>query len=189
LYTRARSSTQLPLRATTWISELRPLWKFCKLSALRTLCVAAALVCTLPLSAQSAGAAEPEMNDAAPPQAQKTTADLLSDLSGDNASDRLYAARALRGVLAQAQRAIEHAPAGSLARDDGLATLDELEQRLPDQCMTALQFKNVVALSAEMLALLKYRDALPAVQAAAATETRKGVKRRLDGAVALLSTP
>lgn len=185
MYTRDLPYTPTPLSAMR-LSELRPL------TALRGLAVMAAIIfalpaCALPACALPAHAAEPEMNDAAPAQAQKTTAELLSDLSGDNASDRLYAARALRGVLAQAQRAIDHAPAGSLAHDEGLATLDELEQRLPDQCLMALQFKNVVALSAEMLAMLNDRDALPAVQEVAATETRKGVKRRLDNVVAALS--
>ncbi len=158
-------------------------------SALRAASLLGLLVCAAPFSAGWALAAEPEMNDAAPAQAQKTTAELLSDLSGDNASDRLYAARALRSMLAHAQHAVTHAPEGSLARDDGLATLDELEQRLPDQCSAALQFKNVVALSAEMLGMLNHRAALPAVQAAAATETRKGVKRRVDRVVAVLSGP
>jgi hypothetical protein len=147
------------------------------------------MFCATLVCAGTARAAEPEMNSAAPAQAQKTTAELLSDLSGDNAADRLYAARALRSQLAHAQHAVAHAPEGSLAHDDGLATLDELEQRLPDQCTAALQFKNVVALSAEMLGMLNDREALPAVQAAAAAETRKGVKRRIDSVVAGLSGP
>lgn len=140
-------------------------------------------------AAAPARAADTDMGGSTPAQAQKTTAELFSDLPGDNGPDRVYAARALKGQLARAQRAVAHAPEGSLARDDGLATLDEFEARLPEACRAALQFRNVVAPAAEMLAMLGTRDALADIQAAAASETRTGAKRRLDRAIAQLSAP
>lgn len=147
------------------------------------------LLLMLALAAPMARASDTDVGTTSPAQAQKTTAELFSDLAGDNGPDRLYAARALKSQLVRAQHAVAHAREGSLARDDGLATLDEFEARLPEECRAALKFRNVVAPAAEMLALLGTRDALADVQAAAATETRAGVKRRLDRAVAELSAP
>ncbi len=118
---------------------------------------------------------------------QKSTSELLTDLVSDNKPNRLYAARALKQQLVHAQRAVAHGREGSLARDMALSNLDELEARLPEQCVRALDAPNIVAPAAEMLALLGVKDALPTIVAARAKETRKGVIRRLEAAEALLA--
>lgn len=116
----------------------------------------------------------------------KTTSELLTDLAGDNKANRLYAARALKGQLKHAQHVVEHAREGSLVRDEALANLDELEQRLPEQCQVALGSANVVAPAAEMLAMLKVKEAIPQIQQIVATETRRSVLKRLHAALASL---
>lgn len=126
--------------------------------------------------------------DSQPSSPDKTTADYLLDLNGDNAGDRLLAARVLEGLLKRSLRVADHAKPGSLASDDARAALVELEERIPETCTDALAYPNVVAPCAEMLALLEVKKALPLIQAAAEKETRKGVKKRLDAAIEMLST-
>ena len=122
-----------------------------------------------------------------PNSQDKTTSDYLLDLDGDDASDRLLAARVLEGLLKRSMRTIEHAKPGSLASDDAKAAMVELEERIPDTCSDALSYDNVVAPCAEMLAILGYQPALPLIQAAAEKEKRKGVKKRLEAAIELLN--
>ncbi len=119
-------------------------------------------------------------------QQQKTTSQLLTDLGGDNKANRLYAARALKQQLTHAQHVVDHAKEGSLQRDEALANLDELEQRLPEACEIALDSPNSVAPAAEMLAMLNVASALPHIEQVAQTETRKHVLKRLSVARAKL---
>ena len=116
----------------------------------------------------------------------KTTAEYLSDLDGDKPSDRLLAARVLQGQLRRALRTEARGKVGTLAYDDARAALVELEQRLPGACSNALAYANVVAPCAEMLAMLDVFDAIPAIEAVLATETRKGPLRRITEALAML---
>ncbi|MSP56388.1 MAG: hypothetical protein EXR69_12415 [Myxococcales bacterium] len=143
------------------------------------------------LSHAAPGAVDPDGQSQAtggPPT--KTTSQLLSDLGSDNGPNRLYAARALKAQLTRALKLVEHARPGSLAGDEALSILDELDVRLPEQCMAALEHKNVVAPAAEMLMLLGEKDALPAITDAASKEGRKGVLKRLRAAEsALLGLP
>lgn len=120
---------------------------------------------------------------------QKTTSQLLTDLVSDNKPNRLYAARALKQQLVHARRVVDHGREGSLNHDMALANLDELEARLPEQCLRALDAPNIVAPTAEMLALLGVKEALPKIVEARSKETRKGVVRRLQAAEALLAEP
>lgn len=118
---------------------------------------------------------------------QKTTSQLLTDLASDNKPNRLYAARALKQQLVHARRIVDHGREGSLNHDMALSNLDELEARLPEQCLRALDASNIVAPAAEMLALLGVKEALPKIAEARGKETRKGVIRRLEAAEALLA--
>lgn len=118
---------------------------------------------------------------------QKTTSQLLTDLVSDNKPNRLYAARALKQQLVHARHVVEHGREGTLNHDMALANLDELEARLPEQCMRALDAPNIVAPAAEMLALLGVQEALPKIAEARGKQTRKGVIRRLEAAEALLA--
>lgn len=119
----------------------------------------------------------------------KTTHDLLVDLHGDAGPDRLYASRALRSQLKHALRVEAHAPEASFAYDEARSLLIELEERLPSICTEALASPQVAAPCAEMLAMLGVKTAVPAIQAALATETRKGPQKRLTAALATLSAP
>ena len=138
----------------------------------------------LPISRAYAGS-DPESPTGS--SQQKTTSELLTDLAGDNKANRVYAARALKMQLHRAQSVVEHGKEGSLARDEALANLDELEQRLPEQSRAALGSSNVVALAAEMLVMLGTPEALPELDAAIQKETRKAVLKRLLVAQAALT--
>lgn len=118
----------------------------------------------------------------------KTTAEYLSDLDGDKPSDRLLAARVLQGQLRRALRTEARGRTGTLAYDDARAVLVEMDQRLPGACMNSLAYANVVAPCAEMLAMLGVVDAVPAIEAVLATETRKGPLRRITAALELLKS-
>ncbi len=135
-----------------------------------------------PGDAEGAGASQSGSSSASGTQQTKTTAELLSDLGGEDGPNRLYAARALKAELRRSLSVVQHAQPGSMAGDEALSTLDEMGARLPEQCIVALKYPNVVAPAAEMLALLGDREAIPAVKDALAKETRKGVARRLQTA-------
>ncbi|MFZ5477236.1 MAG: hypothetical protein ACOZNI_10730 [Myxococcota bacterium] len=118
----------------------------------------------------------------------KTTGELLSDLTGESGPDRLYAARVLRAQLVRALNAEARAKEGSIAHDEARAALVELEARLPEACTAALEHDNVVAPCADVLARLDVTAAVPALEARLAKETRKGVRKRLEAAIAELKT-
>ncbi len=119
----------------------------------------------------------------------KSVGEYLSDLEGDSAPDRLYASRVLRGNLKRALRVEATAREGTLIYDDARAVLVELEVRLPTACMSSLNQKNVVSACADILAMLDVRAALPSLQALLAGETRKPVRKRIELAIATLTSP
>jgi hypothetical protein len=120
------------------------------------------------------------------PSTQKSTADYLMDLDGEDSSDRLLAARVLRGQLRRALKAEDRAREGSLAYDDARSLLVELDERLPEACLNALAYSNVVAPCAEMLAMLEIKEAIPRIEQALALETNKRKRERIEAALAEL---
>lgn len=123
------------------------------------------------------------------PSGEKTIGEYLMALDGDDAGDRLMAARVLRGQLRRALRMLDRGQPGTLAHDDARALMIELDERLPEACLNALAYPNVAFLAAEMLAMLEIRSAAPAVERALAQEARKGPRRRMEAALALLTAP
>lgn len=146
--------------------------------------LAALLAVLLMFVAAPAAAMDAENPQA--PKSEKSTADLLSDLDGDEAPDRLYAARVLRGQLRRALRTEARGRVGSIPYEEARALLLELDLRLPEACTSALQFENTVGPCADMLAWLQVRDALPKLRERRAAEERKRVQKRLDAAIATL---
>lgn len=144
------------------------------------------MLCLLALVAEAL-AVDPE-TDANVPRTEKTLSEYLSDLSNDDDNKRLFAARVVRGRLRHDLRVLERAREGSLAYDDARLELVELESRIPGSCIVALSYPNTVALCADMLAWLEVSDARPALEEALARETRRGVRPRIEAALAEIPT-
>lgn len=119
-------------------------------------------------------------------QPAKTTAEYLIDLSGEDHAKRLYAVRVLRGQLHDALRVVEHGNPNGIAYDDARAALVELNARVPDACMAAIRYPNSLGPCADMLAWLEVRDAVGPLKIALAGETRKGVRKHVEAALAAL---
>lgn len=124
--------------------------------------------------------------ESAPQAAAKTLSDYLADLGGDDAPERLYAARTIRGEERRALWAIEHAPADSLSALDAQSILVEVEARVPMACRSALLYANTVVLCSEILADLEHVELLPEVRAARTRVTTKGAIKRVDAAIVKL---
>lgn len=124
--------------------------------------------------------------DPADPSGPKSLGDYLIELDGEDPSERLMAARSLRGHLRRALNTEARANVGSIAYDDARSLLFELETRLPEVCMHGLSFRNVVAPCADMLGWLEVQEALPALQTALAAEDRKRVQKRIEAAIAAI---
>lgn len=124
--------------------------------------------------------------ESAPQTAQKVLSDYLADLGGDDAPERLYAARTVRGEERRALWAIDHAPADSLAALDAQSILVEIEARVPMACRSALLYANTVPLCAEILADLGHTELLPEVRTARTRVTLKGAIKRVDAAIVKL---
>jgi hypothetical protein len=120
-------------------------------------------------------------------QSNKSVGDYLADLSSSEDPDRLFAARVLLGELKRNLRIVERARPDSIAHLDAQALLVELEDRLPRGCATAVRFKNTTAACADIFALLGDPTALPALREVLAGETRKGVRKHLEAAIATLA--
>lgn len=124
--------------------------------------------------------------ESAPQTAQKVLSDYLADLGGDDAPERLYAARTVRGEERRALWAIDHAPPDSLAALDAQSILVEIEARVPMACRSALLYTNTVPLCAEILADLEHVELLPEVRTARTRVTTKGAIKRVDEAIVKL---
>ncbi|GDX81011.1 hypothetical protein LBMAG42_28220 [Deltaproteobacteria bacterium] len=124
--------------------------------------------------------------ESAPQSVAKTLSDYLADLGGDDAPERLYAARTIRGEERRALWAIDHAPADSLAALDAQSILVEVEARIPMACRSALLYTNTVPLCAEILADLGHAELLPEVRTARTRVSTKGAIKRVDAAIVRL---
>lgn len=147
----------------------------------RTAPLVALLAFTLHAHAQDTA---PDPSEAAgTAAAQKTMGQLLSDLNSMTASNRLYAARALHTQLKAALRTADHGKEGSIAQDEALSKLIELEARVPDSCGAAMQYDNAAPSCAEMLAMLNVTTAKPQLTEALGRVKGAGPKRRIQGAL------
>lgn len=115
--------------------------------------------------------------------AQKTMGQLISDLNSLTGSNRLYAGRALYTQLHAALRTADHGKEGSIARDEALSKLIELEARIPDSCGAALQYDNVAPSCGEMLAMLGVTSARPALDEAKLRIKANGAQSRIQAAI------
>lgn len=121
--------------------------------------------------------------------APKTTADLLADLRGEDNSNRLYAARSLKSGLRRALAVEARGREGTLAVIEARSFLFEMESRLPEACVLALEAPNTVTPCADMLAWMEVRTAVPALEARLAVETRRRARRHLEAALQALRGP
>lgn len=103
----------------------------------------------------------------------------VNDLLGNDASDRLYAARTLRSRLKVALRDAERGNGETLRSIDALAALDDFDVMVAPACVEALERRNVAHHCAEMLGLLGYEPAVPALEAALADpETSRRLRKQ-----------
>lgn len=96
----------------------------------------------------------------------KTLADHFTALAGDDAPERLYAARTVRAELRHHLTVQARAQPGSLADLEARSVLVELAARVPGACRSGLRFENSAMLCTEMLADLEVLPMLPEVEAA-----------------------
>lgn len=120
------------------------------------------------------------------PSPEKTLGDYFQDLDGDNAGDRLAAARVLRGMLRRTLRRVDEGREGTLAWDEARSVLFELEERIPPACLSALEYDNVVAPCAEMLAMLDVDAAVEPLRARAASLPESRRAERVQAALTAL---
>ncbi len=141
-------------------------------------------ILTMLAAAGPAFAVDPNMPGGEAPASApaKTLSDYLADLGGDDAPERLYAARTLRGEARRALHAIARTPADSLASLNAQSVLVEVDARLPLACRSALQYANSAPLCAEMLADLEHVELIEEVRASRARVTAKCALKRLDAA-------
>lgn len=116
------------------------------------------------------------------PQKAKILADYFTDLGGDEAGERAFAARYLLGELRRHTWTYEHAQPGSIANLDARSALTELDARLPDACESALLFQNSAVFCAEILAVLERAELTEQVAAAASRARNKAEIRRFAAA-------
>ena len=117
-----------------------------------------------------------------PIQQDISTERYANDLIGDDASDRLYAARVLHRRVRQAWRR-----AGK--DDDGFHTIEarqtlaHFDLVVAPRCIRQMSVKNVRVPCARILGMLETADALPALQLAANRSLRAKEKRAIGLAV------
>ena len=129
-----------------------------------------------------------DRQDPRAPATMKTTAHYLTDLSGPEGPDRLFAARVLRGRV---KRAVADASGdeADIATLEARALLDELARELPGRCAVAMGQESVVPACADALARLDSTASLPALRVARAAATKRRTLRSLDRAIARLEAP
>ncbi len=88
----------------------------------------------------------------------------IHDLTGQDRSDRLYAARTLRSRLRVALADSERRE-GTLRQIDALAALDDFELLVAPACIQALASRNVAHHCAWILGQLAYEPAIPELEA------------------------
>jgi len=109
----------------------------------------------------------------------------VHDLSIDDRSDRLYAARVLRARLRIVVREAERARPGSVREDEALAALDDFEVLVAPACIEALGVENVAPHCADILGLLEHAPAEAPLAALLAPEAQGSGRLRRHAAQAL----
>lgn len=120
------------------------------------------------------------------PQKAKSLTEYFTDLVGDEAGERAFAARYLLGEVRRHSWTYEHSQPGSIANLDARSALTELDARLPDACESALLFVNSAVFCAEMLAILERGEFVEQVTVAAAGARNKSEAKRFAAALETL---
>ena len=121
-----------------------------------------------------------------PSSKAKTLSDYYADLGGDDASERVFAARYLKSELLRHTWTYRHAGPDSIAHLDARSALTELDTRIPQSCESALNFPNTAVLCAEMLAELENSALLPQLKLASERARSKAEATRFARAVSAI---
>jgi len=103
----------------------------------------------------------------------------VHDLTGQDKSDRLYAARTLHSRLKVAIKDAEGRP-DTLRQIDAIAALDDFENIVAPACHVTLGTRNVAHHCAWILGRLAYQPALPDLTAMAAPESQAKPRARRE---------
>lgn len=115
--------------------------------------------------------------------------DYIQDLSDDNRSDRLFAARELRRRVRRTTQLANGRP-GSLRREEARNDLLIYDQRLAPACIELLlQKPELRAPCVDILRYLETTDAKPVLTQARQEEPRRWVQRKIDRALLQFSNP
>lgn len=143
-----------------------------------------------PMGGGGMGAGMPTTGQTSTTARAKPVPELAMDLVGEDDADRLFAARELRRQAVWADLRAGTGPVRNDAMLEARATLQDLRTDVLGPAREALvRFPKIRGAMADTLAALGATDALPDLQKLRATETRKGVVKRLDKAIARLSAP
>lgn len=112
--------------------------------------------------------------------------DLVADLESTRAGDRLLAARELRRVVAAGTRRAARANDPLEAREAEIAVHDACADTAAARHRAVGTFRDVRKALAEVAVGCEDTAALPSLRDARAAETRAGVIRKLDAAIAAL---
>jgi len=124
----------------------------------------------------------------------ETVEDWIRELRKKDPAKRLLAARTIRTELRVAMRQSDKAPLGSLRRDEALARLDDFQRHGVPACVDHVNntddphpanARRVLLACADILAILRATEALPAIERR--TEQERGrVQRRLRKAARMI---
>ncbi len=113
--------------------------------------------------------------------------DLAQDLTSEDKGDRQLAARALRRQVRIHLRDAEGRE-GSLSQFEALAALQDNHANVAPRCLKVLDKPDLVGPCADILGLLETPQAAAPLRAALQTEARRGPRRRIERALARIST-
>ena len=108
----------------------------------------------------------------------------VHDLTGQDKSDRLYAARTLRSRLKIAVKDAEGRP-DTLRQIDAIAALDDFEIIVAPACHVALGARNVAHHCAWILGRMAYEPALPELTAMADPDSQAKSRARREAQEAI----
>ena len=124
----------------------------------------------------------------------ETVEDWIRELRKKDPAKRLLAARTIRSELRVAINQSENAPIGSLRRDEALARLDDFQRHGVPACVDHVNNINdphpanarrVLVTCADILAMLRAKEALPALEVRIDQE-RGRLQRRLQRAASAI---
>jgi len=121
-----------------------------------------------------------------PKRSQPTLQKYAADLTSDSAAKRSYAGRVLLSRVKTARRQAATGPEDDLTRAEALQVLTDFDRLVAPVCTRHLAVPEITAPCADILRYLESADALTALKAQLARETRKRIKKRLEQAIAHL---